>query len=174
MFYKIAEDKLYTQNLEGLEHKGYHEGFVYLSSEVERGSPFKAVRKIPEAIAEEEEAHLRELKRDKLELCNRAFDIAINALLEQIPQSELLSWNTQEAEARAFLSSEEEEDAPMLAQLSHARGIPLKPLAQKVIEKSDAYKMASGKLIGQRQNYEKAIEQAQSQEELEQIQIIYA
>lgn len=75
------------------------------------------------------------------------------------PADEVTSWAKQENEARAWLA-DSAAPTPLIRALSAARGVPLAILAQKIVDKADAFAATSGQIIGQRQAREDAIEAA--------------
>lgn len=98
---------------------------------------------------------------------------AINAECEQrmaeirssYPDSEVLSWPKQEAEARAYLSDQNGE-YPLIQALAANRQIPIADLAERVVQKADAYAALSGQVIGIRQRLEDALELAETLEDV--------
>ena len=89
---------------------------------------------------------------------NEGCQAALAALTATYPDRELLTFDKQEAEARAYLSDPSSATTPILTAIAQGRGIPVEELAQKIIAKADAFALASGALIGQRQWYEDALE----------------
>ena len=89
---------------------------------------------------------------------NEGCQAALAALTATYPDRELLTFDKQEAEARAYLSDPSSATTPILTAIAQGRGIPVDELAQKIIAKADAFALASGALIGQRQWYEDALE----------------
>lgn len=89
---------------------------------------------------------------------NEGCEAALAALTATYPDRELLTFDKQEAEARAYLSDPSSATTPILTAIAQGRGIPVDELAQKIIAKADAFALASGALIGQRQWYEDALE----------------
>ena len=85
---------------------------------------------------------------------NEGCQAALAALTATYPDRELLTFDKQEAEARAYLS----DPSSAITAIAQGRGIPVDELAQKIIAKADAFALASGTLIGQRQWYEDALE----------------
>lgn len=78
------------------------------------------------------------------------------ALSAAYPSGEVQSWAQQAREAEA-LAIDPSASAPLLAAISAARGVPLYTLAARVRAKVQAYAVASGRIIGQRQALEDAI-----------------
>lgn len=70
------------------------------------------------------------------------------ALLRQdYPDSEVLSWDKQEAEARAG-------GGPLVAALAAARGLDEQELIRRILAKAESFAVISGTIIGQRQALE--------------------
>ena len=106
---------------------------------------------------------LDELKAEKLAEINAACDAALASLTADYPESELLTFDKQEAEARALIAAPDT-SVPLLTSLAVARGIGTTELALRVIAKADAFTAASGHIIGLRQKYEDALDAAQTAE----------
>lgn len=80
-------------------------------------------------------------------------DAEINAVKAGYPESEILTWDKQETEARAFIA-DAQAATPLLDALSVAREIAKAELAARVIAKADAFAAYTGALIGKRQKLE--------------------
>lgn len=117
------------------------------------------------AEAAEEYNSLANTKARKLAEINAACDAALAALTASYPASELLTFDKQEAEARALLA-DPEASTPFLTPLAAARGLETEELARKVIAKADAFTTASGHVIGLRQKDEDRLKAAQSVEDV--------
>jgi hypothetical protein len=74
-------------------------------------------------------------------------DRRLAVLKRGYPDSEVLSWDKQEAEARAG-------GGPLVAALAAARGIDEQELIRRILEKAEAFAQLSGTIIGQRQALE--------------------
>ncbi|WP_052081017.1 hypothetical protein [Pseudomonas sp. ML96] len=74
-------------------------------------------------------------------------DRRLAALKRDYPDSEVLSWDKQEAEARAG-------GGPLVAALAVARGIDEAELIRRILQKAEAFAVLSGTIIGQRQALE--------------------
>lgn len=133
-------------------------------------APFEAVDSFPRELEDFNAQVLAEAKANKIEALNASYESFVSQLTN-LPQTEILTWSEQEAEARAYTASKQESDAPMLSSLSKARNIPLSMLCAKVIEKAEAYRSFIAYAIGKRQTYEDAIESAQTLGGLESIHI---
>lgn len=125
------------------------------------------------AEAAEEYNSLANTKARKLAEINAACDAALAALTASYPASELLTFDKQEAEARALLA-DPEASTPFLTPLAAARGMETEALARKVIAKADAFTTASGHVIGLRQKDEDRLKAAQSVEDVAAIVPDYA
>lgn len=119
-------------------------------------------RYIIEAIPE---PSLKEAKERKLVEINAACDAALAALTASYPSAELLTFDKQEAEARALVA-DPSAATPFLTPLAAARGLETETLAQKVIAKADAFTAASAHVIGLRQKDEDRLQAAQSIQEV--------
>ena len=117
------------------------------------------------AEAAEEYNSLANTKARKLAEINAACDAALAALTASYPASELLTFDKQEAEARALLA-DPEAVTPFLTPLAAARGMETEALARKVIAKADAFTTASGHVIGLRQKDEDRLKAAQTVEDV--------
>lgn len=148
---------------------GIYENNVYVLGE-NLEAPFIEVTELPRDFQERVNRKLTEAKASKLEALNASYESFVSQLTN-LPQTEILTWSEQEAEARAYTASKQESDAPMLSSLSKARNIPLSMLCAKVIEKAEAYRSFIAYAIGKRQAYEDAIERAQTLGALESIHI---
>lgn len=112
---------------------------------------------------------LTELKALKLIEINKAYENAIlKVQTEYIPQTEMLSFETQERESLAYKNSNYQDTSlcPFMQVISTARGMDLRTLCDKAIEKATLYRQASGALIGKRQGLQDRIELVQSLEDL--------
>ena len=148
---------------------GTYENNVYVLGE-NLEAPFIEVTELPSAFQERVNRKLTEAKANKLEALNASYESFVSQLTN-LPQTEILTWSEQEAEARAYTASKQESDAPMLSTLSQTRGVPLSALCAKVLAKAEAYRSFIAYAIGKRQAYEDAIERAQTLGALESIHI---
>lgn len=104
---------------------------------------------------------LEDWKKEKLKEINDLCQKNIDILTADYPEAELLTFDKQESEARAWLKDKTLE-TPFLSALAVSRGLSLDELAKKVVEKADAFTLASGVLIGQRQKYEDELKKAET------------
>ncbi|EDO9710992.1 hypothetical protein GPD77_01075 [Campylobacter jejuni] len=112
---------------------------------------------------------LTEMKAIKLIEINKDYESAIlKVQKDYIPQSEMLSFETQERESLAYKNSNYQDTSlcPFMQAIATARGMDLRTLCDKAIEKATLYRQASGALIGKRQGLQDRVELVQSLEEL--------
>lgn len=112
---------------------------------------------------------LDEMKAIKLIEINKDYEKAIlKVQTEYIPQTEMLSFETQERESKAYKNSNYQDTStcPFMQAIATARGMDLRTLCDKAIEKATLYRQASGSLIGKRQGLQDRIELVQSLDEL--------
>ncbi|ENT7195287.1 hypothetical protein ACE65T_001781 [Campylobacter jejuni] len=112
---------------------------------------------------------LNELKALKIIEINNYYESTIKAVQkEYIPNTEMLSFETQERESLAYKNSNYQDTSlcPFMVAISTARGMDLRTLCDKSLEKATLYRQASGMLIGKRQGLQDRVGQAQSLEDL--------
>ena len=102
-----------------------------------------------------------ELKSAKLSEINAAYNAATSSLVVAYPKSELLTFDKQEAEARAW-QADNSAETPLVDMLSAGRQIDKADLVRRIIAKADAFAIASGSLTGQRQRYEDMLDVAET------------
>lgn len=89
----------------------------------------------------------------KLSALRVACDMELAIIKDSYPESEVSTWDKQEAEARAFVANPDA-PTPLLAALAAARGIAVSDLAARVVAKAGAFAAAAGSIIGHRQALE--------------------
>ncbi len=114
---------------------------------------------------------LEKAKDAKLTEINAACDAILQTLTSTYPASELLTFDKQETEARAYLADSSTTPTPLLTALAAGRGITLADLAGRVMAKADAFAAASGYVIGQRQGLEDQLDAAQTVEAVRAIAV---
>lgn len=97
--------------------------------------------------------HPDDYRQHKLAEIKAACEAELSALQSSYPESEVLSWDKQEREARAFLA-DPAAPVPLIAGLAAARGISVSTLAHRIVQKSDAYTAAIAAALGKRQKLE--------------------
>ena len=110
-------------------------------------------------------------KKDGLLLlfANKADELK-SSLLVGYPQTEIESFYRQEKEALAW-RTDNTIKTPMLSKIAEVRGVPLATLIGKVLEKSDQFAVVVGEIIGKRQAFEDRLVQANTLEELKQLEL---
>ena len=123
----------------------------------------------PECVTEEQPyvppvPTLDEAKAAKLSEINAAADRAIATAT--YPDREISTFDKQEAEAADPTAS-----TPLLSALAQARGVPLPDLVERVLAKADAFAVASGSIIGQRQALKDRLDACTTLEEVQGITV---
>lgn len=114
--------------------------------------------------AEKEAARLAEYNKvenvysRKFAEINAGCQEALNSLTLTYPDKELLTFDKQEQEARAYLAGDISVSTDHIKAIAEGRGIPLDTLVSKIIAKANAFSVLSGMLIGLRQKYEDQLE----------------
>lgn len=131
------------------------------------GFTWNADTKRWEHIETEAEA-LETAKAAALEQINLQADTQFEQVKATYPESEIATWSKQETEARQLLAggAGAKAAAKLLAGIAAQRGMTPEALAQKVVEKADAFAQASGYIVGVRQKHEQAIEAARTPAEV--------
>ncbi len=92
-------------------------------------------------------------KETKLTYINNWYETEVAKLTKGVPNTEISTWDRQEAEARAYVA-DNSASTPFIDNLVLARGVTKEYLVGKIIEKADAYAIAVGVLTGERQRRE--------------------
>lgn len=111
---------------------------------------------------------LEEAKAAKLAEINAECQRMLESLTPTYPERELTTFDKQESEARAY-AADATASTPLLSALAAGRGIELADLAQRVIAKADAFTIASGFIIGQRQALEDRLDAAQTVDDVQAV-----
>lgn len=168
--YRLATNKL-SEVSGSFATIGTYDDAVYVEGE-DLKSPFEPAM-IPQVLQERVSLELSKAKANKLEALNASYEDFVSTLAGA-PQTEILTWSQQEAEALAYQKSKQQTHAPMLSALSQTRGVPLPALCAKVIAKAEAYRHFIAYAIGQRQALEDSIERAQTLGAVESLYIHFA
>lgn len=115
---------------------------------------------------------LEDARAMKLAEINAACERAMASVTATYPQSEMLTFDKQEQEARAYLA-DSTASVPLLSALSASRGLDLQELVRRVIAKADAFAAVSGAIVGQRQAMEDRLALAQSVADVDSIDVAY-
>lgn len=125
-------------------------------------------------VAEQESAalaaELERLRAGMLDAVNSECQARLTVLKTGYPDGEVLSWDQQVIEARK-LDADANAVTPLLSAIAAQRGIDVTTLAGRVLEKANAYAVASGSIIGARQRLEDAITAATTVDELSVIDV---
>lgn len=134
----------------------------------------------PEQVTEEpappqptEEELLERAKTAKLHEINAAYEAATSAIVETYPRTELLTFDKQEAEARAW-TADNSAETPLVDMLAAGRQMDKAELIHRIIVKADAFALATGYLTGQRQRFEDLLKAAETIEAVEAIEPKYS
>ena len=111
-------------------------------------------------------------KASKISEINAAYNVSTSALVSTYPETEVLTFDKQEKEARSW-DADNTVSTPFLDGLALARGIDKAELVRRVIAKSDAFQPAVATLTGQRQRYEDQLAMATTAEEVAAIVPVY-
>lgn len=98
----------------------------------------------------------------------KAEKLSHELLVDEVPYSEVATFNTQRSEAIAYRNSGYTNDnlCPMLKIIAEIRAMPLRDLVDKCLLKSSLYETEIAKILGKRQKLEDDIKKAQTLEEL--------
>lgn len=102
---------------------------------------------------------LNEIKAEKLAALTIAFSARMAAIKAGYPPDEIQSWFDQKGEAVSF-TADKGAPTPLLSAMAAARGITVADLAGRILANAQAYSAAAGALIGTRQKYEDAVNNA--------------
>lgn len=111
------------------------------------------------------EPDLPELKTRKLAEINGSYQQAIATLTPTYPDDERLTFDKQEAEARAWMA-DNSAPTPFIDSLAAGRQMDKAELVSRIIAKADAFALASGSLTGQRQRHEDLLDAAKTAEDV--------
>lgn len=146
MYFKDQNGSLHFLSDEDIANGGM--GFLPVGSvkisDDEAGAILNPPKSLPQMLGE------------KLAVLNARATALLADLSVSYPDGEVQSWGQQTREAEA-LALNPSAPAPLLTTIAAARGLPLAELAARVREKVQAYAVASGHIIGQRQALEDAI-----------------
>ncbi|MAR74350.1 hypothetical protein [Halomonas sp.] len=99
---------------------------------------------------------------------NAAYEAELASIRSEYPESEQMTWDKQEREARAFLA-DSATATPLLDAVATGRGMDKAELATRIIAKADAWIQASGLATGKRQALEDQVKAAETVEAVEAI-----
>lgn len=111
---------------------------------------------------------LDEAKAAKLTEINAACDAEIEAIKVSYPDTEVMTWDKQEMEARALVL-DAAADTLLIDSIASARGLDRVELANRIIANADQFATASGASLGKRQALKDEINAATTVEQVEEI-----
>ena len=98
-------------------------------------------------------------------------DELLNVAVNTYPETEVLTFDQQTSEAKAYLASGNVSDAPLLSALAAGCGITLDDLVQRIMAKHTAFSALSGYVIGKRQAPEDMPDTCTTVEKVEAIEV---
>lgn len=113
------------------------------------------------------------LRAEKMAEINGSYDAATSALVSTYPATELLTFDKQEAEARAY-NADPAAKTPLVNALAAGRVMDKDELVRRIIAKADAFAVAVGYYTGQRQHYEDQLSEAVTAADIAAIVPVYA
>ena len=116
------------------------------------------------------EQTLDEAKAAKLAEINGTCDRVLNEAVKTYPDTEVLTFDQQTLEAKAYLENPEAE-VTLLRSLAAGRGIELADLVNRVIAKHNAFSALSGSVIGQRQALEDRLKTCRTVDEVKALTV---
>lgn len=125
------------------------------------------------ALLEAPKKDIDTIKAEKLVEINAEYDAATSALVVAYPQTELLTFDKQEAEARAW-TADNSAETPLVDMLAAGRQMDKAELVRRILVKADAFALATGYLTGQRQRFEDLLKAAETIEAVEAIEPKYS
>ena len=87
------------------------------------------------------------LKKMHQDINQRSFKQKVNELTKESTSEEIISWDTQAAEALAY-QSDNSTSIPLLTNIALSRGISVDELVKKVLDAVNAYNISYGALLG--------------------------
>ena len=104
-------------------------------------------------------------KQVKLAEINAACDAEIEAIKATYPDTEVMSWDKQEMEARALLANATA-TTQLIDSIASARGLGRVELANRIIAHADQFAVATGAYLGKRQKLKDEINAAPTVEQV--------
>ena len=111
---------------------------------------------------------IEELKASKLLEINSVYNVSTSNLVSTYPDMEVLTFDKQEAEARAW-DADNSVETPLVDMLAAGRQMDKAELVHRIIAKADTFALATGYLTGRCQRYEDLLDAATTVEEVETI-----
>lgn len=112
---------------------------------------------------------LEEARTRKLAELRQACDAATADLKAPYSDTERLTWERQERQARAFMD-DNQAVTPLMDELAAKRGLERPEMAQKIITKANAFEAAAAEAIGTQQALEDVVKAATTVAEIEAVE----
>ena len=125
---------------------------------IERNAAGYEIKAVPDPTIDE-------LRAAKLDEINSTYNTATSSLVSTYPNTELLTFDKQEQEARAW-DADNTAETPLVDMLALGRQMDKAELVRRILLKADAFALATGYLTGQRQRYEDLLDAATTAEEI--------
>lgn len=167
--WKIVEDH---RKISGIEDSGTP---YWLPEDTWNSQPryMTELGPLPEvALLSPPEKDIDTIRKEKLSEINGNYNSAVSTLVSTYPETELLTFDKQEKEAREY-KKDNSSSTPFLKLLAEFRGITLDELIDKVIIKADLFQENVAKLTGLRQKYEDELDKCETKEDIEKINTDY-
>ena len=121
--------------------------------------------------AQNKEINCREITKDEFktlvqnsiqvkrvyERINEFYTKEMKSILEKYPLAERETWNIQLSEAKAYLQSKDESDAPFLKTLATAEGSTVEDFANAVVAKAEDYRALSAAALAKKRAFEREL-----------------
>ncbi|MCA0973387.1 GA module-containing protein [Halomonas denitrificans] len=111
---------------------------------------------------------LEDARQSAMRRINSAYEAELASIRSEYPDSEQMTWDKQEREARAYLA-DSGTATPLLDAMATGRGMGKDELATRIIAKADAWMQASGLATGKRQALEDQVNAAETVQAVETI-----
>ena len=111
---------------------------------------------------------IKNFKQEKLLEINQEYESQATYIKENIPQTEILTWDIQKNEAENW-QKDNSFPTPFIDTMAQSRNMGKTELMTKIINKTKNFNLYIANLTGRRQKYEDQIEQATTIQELENI-----
>lgn len=121
---------------------------------------------------EPEPPTLEKSRTAKIAEINAGYDTVISWVQAGYPLKEVLSWETQAAQART-LQDDPQAEALFVRALAATKGVSVEEMAGRILDNARNWEPVAAMLTAQRQLMEEAAEKARSVEEVEAVKVGY-
>ena len=122
-----------------------------------------------ETQAEVDAFILSEAKRHKIKELHGYINSRLTSIATKYPERERETWPEQHAEALRVKSGDAS-SCPLLTVAAAEAGVDIEQLSDVIIENADSWAIDAGQIVGKRIRLEREINEAQSLDELEEIE----